>query len=123
MTKWKKEYDLQRLKNRKIVLRVTEEDLEKIKRLSKKTKMTMNEFIMKRTLKDKFESVKKIEVTLSSEGRNEIRRIANNLNQITRKYNATHDINEIDECGVIDKIFKVNEKLIEAMRGVMKYDN
>lgn len=100
-------------KNKRLICRVSEKEYESFEKLVGKSKLTKSEFIRKSILKKKIIVIEDIkDLTI------ELRRIGNNLNQLTRAVNAEEvkEIREIKEIKeklsiTFDEIIKVLEKV------------
>lgn len=92
-------------KEKNILIRVSEEDKEKIHALAKKENMTISEYARKMML---FGEVIKVD----AEDKRVLNGIANNLNQLTRFANQTHSVS----AGTEEELKKIIKLLRHAYR-------
>lgn len=88
---------MNRARPKQIVIRANEKEFEKIKNKVAKSKLTQNEYLLKSALNKEIIVIKGIrELTI------ELKRIGNNLNQLTKavhegKVNCSKELNEVNE--------------------------
>lgn len=88
---------MNRKRPKQIVIRASEKEFEKIKSKVEKSKLTQNEYLLKSALDKKIVVVEGVrDLTV------EVKRIGNNLNQLTRavhegKVNCSKELSEVNE--------------------------
>lgn len=100
-------------KNKRLICRVSEKEYEKFENLIEKSKLNKSEFMRKCILNKKIiviEEIKELNI--------ELRRIGNNLNQLTRAVNAG-EIKEINELKEIKENLSITfDEVIKALEKV-----
>lgn len=102
-------------KNKRLICRVSEKEYEKFEKLVEKSKLTKSEFMRKSILKKKIIVIEDIkDLTI------ELRRIGNNLNQLTRAVNSG-EVKEIKELKEIKENLSITfDEVIKALEKVNK---
>lgn len=102
-------------KNKRLICRVSEKEYEKFEKLVEKSKLTKSEFMRKSILKKKIIVIEDIkDLTI------ELKRIGNNLNQLTRAVNAG-EVKEIRELKEIKENLNITfDEVIKALEKVNK---
>lgn len=103
------------VKERRLICRVSEKEYERVEKLAEKSKLNKSEFMRKSILKKKIiviEDIKDLAI--------ELRRIGNNLNQLTRAVNAgeVKDTTELKE--IKEKLNITFDEVIRALEKVNK---
>lgn len=103
------------IKERRLICRVSEKEYERVDKLAEKSKLNKSEFMRKSILRKKIiviEDIKDLAI--------ELRRIGNNLNQLTRAVNAgeVKDITELKE--IKEKLNITFDEVIRALEKVNK---
>ena len=106
------------MKDKRIILRVTEEELGLIRALADKAGISVSAFLLTKALKSKTEFKSAEEIRALRDLKIELQRQGNNINQIARKVN--NKLNPVSAAMITKQLMRIREELEEIKNGYYK---